>query len=82
MNNAENILTNLKELSIQPPGELYHRIIEHIYCPEEEKADQLKEIFAELKSLQIAPQKSELHSQNIFSKLSKPTIQVPASGIT
>lgn len=77
MNNAENILTNLIELSIQPSGELYHRIIEHIYCPEEEKADQLKEIFAELKSLQIAPQKSELLFQNIFLRYQKPPLMLP-----
>ena len=81
MNNAENILTNLIELSIQPSGELYHRIIEHIYCPEEEKADQLKEIFAELKSLQIAPQKSELLFQNIFSQVSKTPIDVTVASL-
>ena len=81
MNNAENILPNLKEFSVQPPGELYHQIVERIYCPEEEKADQLKEFFIELKNLQITPQKSELLFQNIISEVSKNPIDVTVASL-
>lgn len=69
MNNADNILSYLKDFSIQPPGELYQRITQSIFAEEEHTDEQLNKTLSQLQDYQITPSQSEQLFQNIYSRI-------------
>ena len=69
MNNTDKIVSNLKDFSIQPPDDLYQRLAEQLFKPQEEQLYPVETTLGKLKDLQITPTHTEELFKNIYSKI-------------